>query len=239
MSVLLLLSACAKSPENIENTSVSEKDSNITKVSEAEKIEAENQKKIAEAQKEYEISQVTKPLTKEKYPRIYIEWGDDWMATINKMLRPAVEMVEKENKCDKVISIELSNDRSKLKDTPVFFVTCNNNEKYYVSADQITGDSIEPLVAENDRLIDRQKKTQALFSAWDGSNRELVSYVKKSMRDPSSFEHVETLTRDNGDTVSIQMTYRGKNAFGAIVTERVVADIDPDTRQLININQLD
>lgn len=46
--------------------------------------------------------------------------------------------------------------------------------------------------------------------AVDGLNAELVSYVKKGMKDPSSFEHVETRFNDKGDHYEIYMQFRGK-----------------------------
>ncbi len=85
----------------------------------------------------------------------------------------------------------------------------------------------------------RDEKVKALFSSWDGSNKELVNYVKSNMKDPDSFEHVETRIRDKKGVVTAQMVYRGKNSFGATMTERVVADIDPATKQISNFKKLD
>lgn len=76
------------------------------------------------------------------------------------------------------------------------------------------------------------------LSSWDGSNRELVNLVKSSMNDPKSFEHVETRFRDNGDSLSLVMTFRGKNAFNATVANKVSADLDKKTRTLSNVKNL-
>ena len=75
------------------------------------------------------------------------------------------------------------------------------------------------------------------FSSWDGSNPELVAYVKKGMKDPSSFEHVETRFNDKGDHYEIYMQFRGKNSFNAIVTQQVIADFNKSTRTLSNIQE--
>lgn len=75
------------------------------------------------------------------------------------------------------------------------------------------------------------------LSSWDGSNRELVKLVKSAMNDPKSFEHVETRFIDRGNSLKLFMTYRGKNAFNATVTNKVSADFDKATRQLSNIEQ--
>ncbi len=57
--------------------------------------------------------------------------------------------------------------------------------------------------------------TQCL-SAWDGSHPTMVSAVKQRLRDPSSFEHVETRTSPmdvEGKHVLI-MQFRAENGFG-------------------------
>lgn len=76
---------------------------------------------------------------------------------------------------------------------------------------------------------------ESFLSSWDGSNRELVNLVKSAMNDPKSFEHVETRFNDKGDSLKLYMTYRGKNAFNATVTNKVSADLDKSTRTLSNI----
>ena len=56
------------------------------------------------------------------------------------------------------------------------------------------------------------------FSAWDGSHLELTRWIKKNLKDPSSYDHVETKYVDNGGDVFIVMTkYRATNSFGAVM----------------------
>lgn len=73
----------------------------------------------------------------------------------------------------------------------------------------------------------REQVVSKAFSAWDGSHKNLVTYVEANINDPKSFEHVETRYWDNkSDTIIIKMTYRAKNAFNATVTEMVRAEAD-------------
>jgi hypothetical protein len=53
------------------------------------------------------------------------------------------------------------------------------------------------------------------FSEWNGSHHKSIKRIQSSMKDPSSFEHVDTTF--NGEYV--RTVYRGKNAFGAVVTQ--------------------
>ena len=61
------------------------------------------------------------------------------------------------------------------------------------------------------------------FSAWDGSHTELTRYVKARLRDPKSFEHVETGYSDKGDYLYVRMVYRAKNGFGGMTVNSVEA----------------
>ena len=51
--------------------------------------------------------------------------------------------------------------------------------------------------------------------------------IKTRLHDPQSFEHDTTryMTLPNGN-IQVFMTYRGKNAFGAVVRESVTAEFD-------------
>ncbi|MGV2844216.1 hypothetical protein ACE1OG_10125 [Aeromonas hydrophila] len=74
----------------------------------------------------------------------------------------------------------------------------------------------------------RVKRLKAQFSPWDGSHRTLERAIQKSMNDPDSYEHVETTYRDLGDSLIVSTTFRGKNGFGGVVKNTVVAQVDLD-----------
>lgn len=84
----------------------------------------------------------------------------------------------------------------------------------------------------------KQAELAKYFSAWDGSNRELVELVKANMNDPDSFEHVETRFKDHGDGYRIVMTFRGKNAFNATITQQIMARLNKQTRQLTEVEMV-
>jgi hypothetical protein len=72
----------------------------------------------------------------------------------------------------------------------------------------------------------RKERIEKNFSAWDGSHRGLTEIIKKSMNDPDSYEHVETIYWDKGDHLIVKTTFRGKNAFGGVVKNWVMAKAD-------------
>lgn len=83
----------------------------------------------------------------------------------------------------------------------------------------------------------RKVTIEKAFSPWDGSHRQLESYIKKNLKDPDSYQHIETRYADNGNTITVTTKYRAKNSFGGYVIESSVATANIDGT-LITVNQL-
>jgi hypothetical protein len=54
----------------------------------------------------------------------------------------------------------------------------------------------------------RKEPIQEQFSAWDGSHIGLTKFIKKTMNDPDSYEHVETVYWDKGSHLVVKTTFR-------------------------------
>lgn len=66
------------------------------------------------------------------------------------------------------------------------------------------------------------------FSEWDGSNRLVERAIKESMNNPKSYEHVKTKYNVDGTKIHVYTTFRGTNAFNAIVTTQAYGITDFD-----------
>jgi hypothetical protein len=89
--------------------------------------------------------------------------------------------------------------------------------------------AIDNLTQHEKDSIATEKLIFSAFSQWDGSQKNLVDYVKENMNDPKSFEHVETKMYRPGDSsLVVVMTYRGKNAFGGLVKNVIRAETKLD-----------
>lgn len=64
------------------------------------------------------------------------------------------------------------------------------------------------------------------FSGWDGSHRQVEAALKARMKNPASYEHVETRYSVGGGSITVVTTYRGTNGFGAVVTNQAIATVD-------------
>ncbi|MFB0874610.1 MULTISPECIES: hypothetical protein [unclassified Sphingobium] len=75
---------------------------------------------------------------------------------------------------------------------------------------------------------DSEAKGFHCLSTWDGSNRSLVEQMKENLRNPSSFEHADTLIGPATSTGyhPIRMKYRAENGFGGMNIEEVAAAVD-------------
>lgn len=78
--------------------------------------------------------------------------------------------------------------------------------------------------------IEAAEKRKAGFhclSSWDGSHRDLVRALKLTLRDPDSFEHIETKitpVNDKGEH-GLMMNYRARNGFGGMNVGSLLASV--------------
>lgn len=87
-------------------------------------------------------------------------------------------------------------------------------------AEEAARRAIEQAEREREAEAKREEKRKGFhcLSAWDGSHSEFKRQVKQMMREPKSFEHIETRVTpvsDNGTHTAI-MTYRARNGFGGM-----------------------
>jgi len=83
--------------------------------------------------------------------------------------------------------------------------------------------------------VEAEKKDEDLrkgfhcLSGWDGANRSLKDQVKNALRNPSSFEHIETRIApvNKEGKHPIFMKYRAENGFGGMNVENAAGFVDP------------
>lgn len=72
-----------------------------------------------------------------------------------------------------------------------------------------------------------EEKVNELQNGYDGSFPSVVKFVKNSMNDPESFEHVESRTGFyEKESFIVSMKYRGKNPFGGVITKYIDVKLD-------------
>jgi hypothetical protein len=76
------------------------------------------------------------------------------------------------------------------------------------------------------------------LSKWDGSHRKLVDDLKRTLRDPDSFKHIETRlapSKTPGEFI-LFMDYRAKNGFGGMAIGKLAATMKQDCSFTIDAN---
>jgi hypothetical protein len=94
--------------------------------------------------------------------------------------------------------------------------------------------------AEEERVAakkaEEKRKGFHCLSAWDGSYGDLEDYVKERLRDPESFEDIETRISPVSDTGThtVIMKYRARNGFGGMNVSYATAEITNDKCQMLS-----
>lgn len=85
-------------------------------------------------------------------------------------------------------------------------------------AEQLAAAEAERIAGEQQEADEERRAGFHCLSPWDGSHREFRNAVRDKMRDPDSFEHVETRVTpvDEDGMHAIIMQYRARNGFGGM-----------------------
>lgn len=90
----------------------------------------------------------------------------------------------------------------------IFLIFCG----YLLTSGDDAGQPEKPLTVEEQRT----KTIERAFSSWDGSHRATENRLKSALKDPDSYEHIETKYNDNGDHIAVLLKYRARNSFGGM-----------------------
>ncbi|MFN7160320.1 MAG: hypothetical protein ACK4NC_01775 [Candidatus Gracilibacteria bacterium] len=118
-------------------------------------------------------------------------------------------------------------------------VNINKREEYITAQkeEEAKKKEAEAIKQKEDEAKQKTERIEKQFSKWDGSHIELTKLIKAGMNNPKSYEHVMTTYAVNEaeSTMRVTTAFRGTNAFGAIVTNTIVATmtLDGDNIQII------
>lgn len=188
-----------------------------------EKAAAEKQKidgKIASGVREFKYD-------KKAYPKLYKQWGEKAVNEMNGYLPRIAEHIAREDSCDAVETVDISDSRSNPKAKQmVFFVDCRNGKRFFVSTDDLN--SGRKSTAEQDKKID----SSAVISQCDEA-------IKAQLNHPRTFDpHIlDTATgvNQNGN-VLVTRGFTAKNGLGMQIDYRAYCVIT-DNKVEVSIEQ--
>lgn len=80
--------------------------------------------------------------------------------------------------------------------------------------------------------LTKEEKIQKQFSIIDWSHILLKNVVKSKMKDPDSFEHIDTNYIKKENKIIVIMKYKAKNSFWAYVSNIIIASFDFDWKPI-------
>ena len=148
---------------------------------------------------------------KKAYPKLYKKWGEKSVKEMNGYLPRIAEHVAREDSCDTVESVDISDARSNPKAKQmVFFVDCRNGKRFFVSTDDLN--SGRKSTAEQDKKIDNSDAISQCDAA-----------IKAQLNHPGTFDPhlLDTATgvNQNGN-VLVTRGFTAKNGLGMQIDYR-------------------
>lgn len=147
--------------------------------------------------------------------------------------------VEDATDLDKVAEVKLSVMDSPIANTIyVVFLLCVmfgvaiyslnacSDQRAVVAAEQKQKDDADA-VEQAAKKEENKRKGFNCLSAWDGSEPDVVNLVKARLRDPGSFEHIDTqiTLKDAKGLHHVMMRYRSRNGFGGMIEGTALATV--------------
>jgi|TARA_B110000967_G_scaffold130525_1_gene133354 hypothetical protein len=148
------------------------------------------------------------------------------------------EEQEVKNLIENVEKLNASTDLNYVRETSLDYLEIVEDNLDWFKKEQ--SDSLI-LVLKNLKIkFSEEELIEKQFHPWDASHIKLESYIKKNlMKDPESYEHVETgYTLENG-SLYVQTKIRGNNSFGGKSRMKVFAKCNKENGEIIEIISVD
>lgn len=145
-------------------------------------------------------------ITEKDHAKTYARWGKEWVDSINTMMPLAVDKVASNEKCDSPSKVDLSDTRSTVKKEVVFYVDCENDERFYVNQAEILDPT--PLVAESDAL----NEDEGAYTL------ACVELSKTKVEYPSSFKPIKPdvlAFKGSSGNMIVEVPFTTLNSYGA------------------------
>lgn len=158
------------------------------------------------------------PYEKAGYPKTFAKWGPSAVKKINALRKEAAFLVALDPKCNMVEVSELSDERSTPKDKIVIFVDCRNNQRFYLTEEQIKAGADPVSKNETTALISDERAIEAC-----------ESQIRAALQYPSSYSRSllgVSVFRSNYGNIAVTIEFDAKNGLGMEVPQiaRCVVD---------------
>lgn len=167
------------------------------------------------------------PIQKGKgYDRTIKKYGIKIINRINELLPKAASIMAKSDKCDKLVYVALSDNRS-TKENIVIFGDCKNQARFYLSENEIDENTREAVLSK------KEKMEQYSSSFFEYCEREIKSQLNyPSTYDSSAFSKGIDIDEYKA---TILIDFIAKNAFNLKLKYRAICIFD-DKPSMVSFN---
>jgi hypothetical protein len=169
------------------------------------------------------------PITKEEFPKLYSVFGKKGLNRINRLMPLVARKAAESPLCDKVVYVGVS-DRSFGAGEIIFFVDCQNHERFYIS---------ERDLSVNAAAVSQSERAAEMSDASAISLAE--SAVKIKLQSPLSFEKkfatTSVLRHNTTGSISVDFDFTSQNGLGLRVPGHARCIISSDRNVDVTITE--
>lgn len=170
----------------------------------------------------------TDPYTKQGYPKTFAAWGEDWVARINEVRALAAPLMAANPTCDKLDVVELSDNRSKVRESIVVFGDCVNLVRFYMTEGEVREGTAARSQAEKAAWFDET----AMIESCTAALRERLALPASLDRDAWSLNVWQATTTGNW---VIEFDFTAQNALGMELPASVRCVVTPERELSLEI----
>ena len=148
------------------------------------------------------------------------------------------EEQEVKNLIENVEKLNASTDLNYVRETSTDYLEIVEDNLDWFKKEQ--SDSLILVLEDLKIKFSEEELIEKQFHPWDASHIKLESYIKKNlMKDPESYEHVETRYYLENGYLNVQTKIRGNNSFGGKSRMKVFAKCNKENGEIIEIISVD
>jgi hypothetical protein len=170
------------------------------------------------------------PMDKRNHPKVYAAWGTSGVERLNRLQPLAALKAAQSPRCDRVVYVGLSETQSVPKQRAVFFVDCQNTERFYIHDTDLETGTVP------------QSQAQKMSGVTDATAVSLCEkLVAKELGNPARFR-IKALSTTvarfiTKGSVRVTFPFEASNALGVVITRKAECLLTPNGESEIVISQ--
>lgn len=166
----------------------------------------------------FKYPETAQELKKAGYPKMLKKYGVNGIKKINSLLPMVAEKAAQNPTMDKIVNVDISNNRS-TKNKLIFYVDAENSNRLYISETDLASDA---------PILSNQEKLKQLLPEHEKLCEELI---KRQLTHPSTYDksYFDSISQTQEYTNVIRIAFSAKNSFNLKINYIAVFRINADS----------